>query len=164
MHRVILLALLMLLLLGPIETVGSQGNTDEAAFLVGWKAGQADMHEAKILEAFVTIQLLQGLDEPRIPRIVGLKRKQINNDLLSLSRYLDKMAEVREWPEEIRAIALIKSVNMKKAFQHLRQARLEGAWEETNPENEEAIQRVFAVYGEFGNPLRVEANEFPSAD
>lgn len=164
MHRAILLALLTLLLLRPIETSGSQGDTDEAAFLVGWKTGQADMHEAKILEAFVTIQLLQGLDGSRIPRIVGLKRKQINNDLLSLSRYLDEMAEVREWPEEVCATALIKSVNMKKAFQRLRQARREGAWEETNPENEKAIQRVFAVYDEFGNPLRVDANEFPSAD
>ncbi len=155
MQKVTTVALLLLLLSCPVATFASQWDTDNAAFLLGWKIGQVDLHEAQILEAFITIQLLQGLEGERIERVVGLKRKQINNDLLSLSKYLVEIAEVTEWPEEVRAIAGIKSANVKKAFHRLRQARGEGSWEDTNPENEKAIQRVFAVYDEFGNPLRI---------
>ena len=157
MYRITTVALLLFLSCS-VVTFGFQGETDNAAFLLGWKTGGVDLHEAKVLDAFVTIRLLEGMKGERIERVVGLKRTGINIDLLALSMYLDEMAEVAEWPEAVRAIAEIKSANVKKAFHSLRRARREGSWEDTDPENEEAIQRVFAVYEEFGNLLRIKSN------
>ncbi|MEN8160166.1 MAG: hypothetical protein ABFS41_08860 [Myxococcota bacterium] len=152
------MALLLLLFATSVVASAAQEEPDRSAFLLGWKAGAVDQREAKILEAFTTLELLQASKGEGIERVVSLQRQSINVDLLALSQSLDEMAAVTSWPPEIRVIAAMKSANVKEAFRRLRSARSAGRWQDPDAENEKAIQRIFAVYEQFGNPLRIESD------
>jgi len=139
-------------------TMESRADSSDEAFVLGWKVGQVDMHEAKILEAFLTIQSLKNEEGERIERIVSTKKQQIDVDLLSLATYSEEIDEATRWPDEVRAVVLLKSSNLKATMHRLREARRVGKWGDNDAANENAIQRVFDKYEEFGNLLEIESN------
>lgn len=156
MQRVCHMLLLSLMLCS--VTMGSRADSSDEAFVLGWKVGQVDMHEAKILEAFLTIQSLENEEGERIERIVSTKKRQIDGDLLSLAMYSEEIDQATRWPDELRAVVLLKSSNLKATMHRLREARRVGEWEYSDAVSEKAIQRVFDKYEEFGNLLEIESN------
>ena len=152
-YRVFLISLMLYSL-----TMQSQAGSNDGAFILGWKVGQVDMHEAQILEAFLTIQFLEDEEGERIGKIVSTKRRQINVDLVALAMYSEEIDQTTHWPDEVRAVILIKSSNVQPAMHRLRQSRHIDGWEDSDSENERAIQRVFDKYEKFGNILGIESN------
>lgn len=157
MHSVVLLGLFVLSSPALGSTQTPLGSSEP--FLLGWKVGQVEMHEAKILDAFLTLELLAGEPGEIVTRVVEMKKREINTDLLALSKYLVEIEDAREvtggWPEELRIISKIKSPGVKAAMARLRQARIEGNWEDSDTEDEEAIGTVLDTYVTFGNLLRI---------